>query len=93
VNPITAPFQRPDTVPITVGSKLWSGAQVISGFMPAGVLIPDSYIIPAYDTRTKQGYQRPPQEARINSLAADLRKERTDLPTAILLNLRNVSGE
>jgi DGQHR domain-containing protein len=93
VNPTTTPFQRPDTVPITVGSKLWSGAQVISGFMPAGVLIPDSYIIPAYDTRTKQGYQRPPQEVRINSLAADLRKERTDLPTAILLNLRNVSAK
>jgi len=71
-----------------VGPKLWSGAQIISGFMPAGVLIPDGFEVPVYDTRTKKGYQRQPQEARINSLAADLRKQRTDLPTAILLNLR-----
>jgi DGQHR domain-containing protein len=86
-----APFKRPDTISIIQGAKLWSGAQIVTGFMPAGVLIPDGFIIPAYDTRTKQGYQRLPQEARINSLAADLRKERTDLPTAILLNLPSVS--
>jgi DGQHR domain-containing protein len=59
--------------------------------MPAGVLIPNGYVIPAYDTRTKQGYQRQPQEVRINSLAADLRRGRTDLPTAVLLNLRDLS--
>ena len=93
MNPTASSFRRPDTLQVIPGPKLWSGAQIISGFMPAGALIPDGYIIPAYDTRTKQGYQRPPQEARINSLASDLRKERTDLPTAILLNLRNVSAK
>lgn len=85
------PFARPNTIEIVRGQKLQSGAQIIAGFMPAGVLIPDGYVIPAYDTRTKQGYQRQPQEARINSLAADLRRGRTDLPTAVLLNLRDLS--
>jgi DGQHR domain-containing protein len=60
--------------------------------MPAGALIPDGFVIPVYDTRTQKGYQRQPQEARINSLASDLRKERTDLPTAILLNVPNPSA-
>jgi DGQHR domain-containing protein len=85
------PFQRPSSVPIVHGPKLWSGAPIVVGFMPAGVLVPGGYVIPAYDTRTKQGYQRVPQEARINSLAGDLRKGRTDLPTAVLLNIRNVT--
>ncbi len=85
------PFERPTSIPVVLGPRLFSGAQLIVGFMPAGVLVPGGYIIPAYDTRTKQGYQRVPQEARINSLAADLRKGRTDLPTALLLNIREVS--
>lgn len=89
----TTPFIRPDKIPVVMGPKLWSGAQIVAGFMPAGVLIPGGYTIPAYNTRTKQGYQRVPQDARINSLAADLRKERTDLPTAILLNLRDVDAK
>ena len=59
------------------------------GFIPAGALIPDRYEIPYFDPRTKKGYQRQPQAARINQLANDLKKERVDLPTAILLNLRN----
>lgn len=86
-----APFVRPDAIDIVRGQKLQSGSQIVAGFMPAGVLIPNGYIIPSYDTRTKQGYQRQPQEVRINSLAADLRRGRTDLPTAVLLNLRDYS--
>jgi DGQHR domain-containing protein len=52
-------------------------------------LFPDGYVIPWYDTRTKKGYQRQPQSSRINQLANDLRRDRTDLPTAVLLNIRN----
>jgi DGQHR domain-containing protein len=84
------PFTRPAEIKVVTGQKLHSGVPVVSGFIPAGALIPDGYAIPAYDTRTRQGYQRQPQEARINSLANDLRKGRTDLPTAILLNLRGI---
>ncbi len=86
-------FIRPQSIRVVVGQKLHSGAPVVTGFIPAGALIPDGYVIPAYDTRTRQGYQRQPQEARINSLATDLRKGRTDLPTAVLLNLRGVSAK
>lgn len=84
-----APFEQPLGIPIIEGPNLRSGTPTIVGFIPAGVLIPDGYVIPWYDTRTKKGYQRQPQDARINQLANDLRKDRTDLPTAILLNVRN----
>ena len=84
-----APFHIPSTIPIVEGLTLRSKTPVISGFMPAGVLIPKNYEIPYHDHRTKKGYQRPPQDMRINELVSDLRKERTDLPTAILLNLRS----
>jgi DGQHR domain-containing protein len=83
------PFNQPDSVPVIQGPNLRSGIPTVVGFMPTGTLIPEGYTIPWYDTRTKKGYQRQPQEPRINSLASDLRKDRTDLPTAVLLNIRN----
>lgn len=84
-----APFERPQSISIVEGPKLRSGTPTVVGFMPAGLLIPDGYTIPYYDSRTKKGYQRPAQDSRINQLASDLRKDRTDLPTAVLLNIRN----
>ena len=84
-----APFKQPGHIPVIQGPKLRSGVPTVVGFLPAGALIPDGYTVPWYDTRTKKGYQRQPQEPRINSLASDLRKDRTDLPTAVLLNIRN----
>lgn len=75
-------------IEIVAGLKLRSGVPVVTGFIKAGALI-DNYDIPTYDARTRQGYQRPLQESRVNELATDLRKERVDLPTAILLNVRN----
>ncbi len=84
-----AQIDRPGTIRVVRGQKLRSGIQTISGFIPASALFPNWYIVPWYDTRTKKGYQRQPQDARINSLANDLRKKRTDLPTAVLLNIRS----
>lgn len=83
------PFERPTTLAVVEGPKLRSGTPTVVGFMPAGLLIPDGFTIPWYDTRTKSGYQRQPQDARINQLVNDLRRDRTDLPTAVLLNIRN----
>ena len=77
------------TIPIVPGPKLRSGVPLVAGFIPAGALLPDGYIIPYHNPNTLKGYQRPPQEARINELVNDLRKGQTDLPTAVLLNLRN----
>jgi DGQHR domain-containing protein len=82
-------FALPASIPVALGTKLRSGVQIISGFMPAGALIPDNYQIPTFDPRTGKGYQRPSQDNRVNELATDLKKNRTDLPTAVLLNLRN----
>ncbi|MEH6717534.1 MAG: DGQHR domain-containing protein [Aurantimonas endophytica] len=83
------PFSAPMRIEVTKGPKLRSGIPIISGFMPAGALIPGNYIIPHHDPRTKNGYQRLPQDARINELALDLKKNRVDLPTAILINIRD----
>lgn len=86
---VREPFNKPSSITIVEGPELRSGTPTIVGFMPAGVMIPGGYRIPYYDTRTKKGYQRQPQDSRINQLANDLRKNRTDLPTAVLLNIRN----
>ena len=86
-------FSVPETIPVTVGPKLRSGVLSIAGYIPAGAIVPQNYKIPYHDSRTKKGYQRPPQDSRINELVADLRKDRVDLPTAILLNLRDQNAK
>lgn len=87
--PTREQFLMPDNIPVVRGPDLRSGTPTIVGFIPAGALIPDNYVIPWFDTRTKRGYQRQPQGPRINQLANDLRRDRTDLPTAVLLNIRD----
>ena len=76
-------------LPVCVGNQLKSGTPIVSGFIPAGLLIPDNYKVPYRDSLKKTGYQRPPQTPRINELASDLKQGRTDLPTAVLLNFRH----
>jgi DGQHR domain-containing protein len=49
----------------------------------------EHYKIDYRNSRTKTGYQRPLSATRVNKLAARLRKGRVDLPTAILLNIRD----
>lgn len=80
-------YEVPDSIEVTLGPKLRSGTQTISGYIPAGVLL-RNFKVPYYNHTTKQGYQRPPQPSRISQLAADMRRGRVDLPTAILLNVR-----
>lgn len=83
------PFVTPDRIPVTPGPKLIkTDTTIVAGFITAGTLAPNNYVIPSFDPRTKKGYQRPPQQNRINELATDLIKGRVDLPTSILLNLR-----
>lgn len=88
-------FRRPNgLIPVVEGPRLTrADVKLVSGFIRAGDLIPDCYHIPHLDPRTGKGYQRLPQNARVNELAVDLRKGRVDLPTAILLNLRNRNAE
>ncbi len=78
----------PQQIAVVQGSNLRSGTPIVSGFIPAGVLL-ENFEIPYYNHTTKRGYQRQPQAARINQLASELRRDRVDLPTAILLNVRS----
>jgi DGQHR domain-containing protein len=57
------------------------------GVITAGSLA-DGYVIPRRDTRRKTGYQRDVSEARVSRLMKELQAKRVDLPTAVLLNLR-----
>lgn len=89
-NPEPGPFTSPRTIPVIMGPKLIRAeVPIVTGFIPAGALIPNNFVVPHRDPRTGRGYQRLPQETRINELAADLRKGRVDLPTSVLLNIRN----
>jgi len=92
-NIIAGSFSAPTSISVVIGPKLKSGTRIITGFMPAGAILPDHFEIPYFNHMTKKGYQRPPQEARINQLATELRRDRTDLPTAVLLNIRNRNAE
>ena len=81
-------YVPPAFIPVVKGANLRSGTPIVSGFIPAGVLL-ENFEIPYYNHTTKRGYQRQPQAARINQLASELRRDRVDLPTAILLNVRS----
>ena len=80
-------FLPPAAVNVASGLKLKSGIEVISGLIPLGMIL-SRYEIPYYDGSGNGGYQRPPQQVRVNKLANDLRRG-TDTPTAILLNVRD----
>lgn len=59
----------------------------VAGMIKAGDLY-GRYVIPQRDHRKKTGYQRELSTARVNRLVKDLREDRVDLPTSILVNLR-----
>lgn len=89
-SPEAGPFLAPKSIPVIMGPKLIRAeVPIVTGFIPAGALIPDNFVVPHRDPRTGRGYQRLPQESRINELATDLRKGRVDIPTSVLLNIRN----
>lgn len=48
-----------------------------------------TFAVPRRDPRTNTGYQRDLLQSRVNRLVKDLRKDRVDLPTSILVNLRD----
>lgn len=80
------------TVPVTMGPPLRDGTQTIVGSMPANLLVPNNYEVPLYDHEQKEGYQRESTASRVKKLKVDLEKNKVDLPTAVLLNLRDVSS-
>ena len=82
-----------DQVPVLVGPTLKSGVPIAVGVISAGQLS-GRETVPWRDTRTKKGYQRVVSKARVNRLKRELQLGRVDLPTSLLLNIRESnSGE
>jgi len=74
-------------VPVLRRNTVTKTPRVI-GEIEAG-LLSSVAVIPRRDARTKKGYQREVQGPRVNRLANDLKKGAVDLPTAILVNIRD----
>lgn len=76
-----------EAVSVSVRTSSSRSPQAV-GVITAGMLV-KRYVVPHRDSRNKRGYQRPVSTTRVNKLAADLRTGRVDLPTAVLLNVRD----
>lgn len=75
-------------IAVIYGPSLRDGTRIVTGVVTAGQLV-DRYVIPRRDFRKKSGYQREVSTARVNRLANDLAAGRVDLPTALLMNMRD----
>lgn len=73
------------SVPVVPGQTLKSGVETIVGSIPFR-LLNGKTSTPWRDARTKAGYQRKPADGRVAKLMMEIRKQRVDIPTAILLN-------
>lgn len=82
--PPTAP--PPREVPV-LRTATRGGTSLVVGVVEAADLR-RTFKIPRRDARTKSGYQRELSQSRVNRLVKDLRADRVDLPTSILVNLR-----
>jgi DGQHR domain-containing protein len=75
-------------IPVTLGPTLQIGKRpTVIGAILAGDLV-QRFEIPYRDHARKTGYQREASTTRINQLMRDLTERRADLPTALLLNIR-----
>ena len=82
-------------IPVVEGQPLRDGVRVIMGALPISILS-NKKIIHWRQSLNKeqgrhQGYQRKPSVSRIKKFADEIRKERVDIPTAILLNAEDQS--
>src|SRR5712671_4660526 len=75
-------------IPVNMRSTTLRKHPDVVGVITAAALV-KQYDIPRRDHKTKTGYQREVAVARVNKLVDDLKKKRVDLPTAVLLNLRD----
>lgn len=71
-------------------SKKWTPRA--TGVIMAGDLY-ERYEVPRRDFRNNEGYQRELSTTRVNRLVRDLRDERVDLPTSILVNIRDFNAD
>ena len=76
------------SIPVIVSSLPRTGMPIATGFISVEELIPRARIAHR-EFAAGSGYQRLPSASRVNALARSLRTNKVDLPTALLLNLRN----
>ena len=74
-------------IPVVRGQKLREDINVIVGSIPIKHLL-DRQEIPYLDALRKIGYQRKPAMSRVKALASELRAGHADIPTSILINIR-----
>ena len=91
-----APFRIPVIVQelpdLRYGNNEWmaqNGRKIAIGSIPMTILAQLYQVDRVNQQDNPEGYQREPIASRINSLKRELQTSRVDLPTAILLNLRN----
>lgn len=81
----------PARVPVTLSRLPRSGFEIATGLIRVGDLIP-RYKVVRREHYSGEGYQREPSKARVNKLANALARNRVDLPTSVLLSMRNVNN-
>ncbi len=74
-------------IPVIEGQQLQGGARLVVGTIKAVYLSAISEV-PGRDFYSQRGYQRPLTKPRVTRLASDLQRGTVDLPTAVLLNIR-----
>ena len=77
-----------ETIPVIESKPLRKGPRVVVGVIDAGTLIAQ-HCVPHRNTRTKKGYQRELSKSRVNRLEKELLYNHVDLPTAVLLSMRD----
>ena len=84
----TTVLPRPTETPVTRGQPLRRGTQVVVGSVRVADLAP-RYEIPRRNFLAKTGYQREASPTRVNQLVRELDAGDVDLPTALLVNIRD----
>lgn len=79
---------EPVRIPVSEVIPLRKGIPIVVGVIDAGSLVA-RHRVPHRDHRHKTGYQRPASTPRVNRLRDALARRRVDLPTAVLLNMRD----
>ncbi|MEA2394614.1 MAG: hypothetical protein QOJ82_2505 [Solirubrobacteraceae bacterium] len=78
--------------PVSLTQMARKGRMLAVGVINAATLT-SNYVIPRRDQRHKSGYQREASSSRVNKLIQQLSLNRVDLPTAVLLNMREFDAE
>jgi DGQHR domain-containing protein len=85
VSPAETAVGAPE-IPVQL-TKTRGGTPMAVGVMQARDLR-GSFVVPRRDSRKREGYQREVSTARVNRLVKRLKENKVDLPTSILVNLR-----